>query len=981
MTMGQKVLIVMGLFALLCVVSAAGVAAWYILKPDPNPPVVTIETPSHNEKVEAGAMVSVRSTARGEGSKVARMELWVNGELQAVAASPSAEGSSPFPFMKQWHARTGGSHTLIVRAFNVAGESGQATVVVTVEEVSDRDGDGIRDEEDQCPDEAGPSSTNGCPDRDGDGIRDADDACPDEYGFPENDGCPNEPTAEDRDGDGIVDDDDACPDEPGPVNTDGCPDADGDGVPDAEDDCPTEQGFPEANGCIPDRDGDGVPDAVDQCPDTPGSPDAGGCPDRDDDTVADDMDMCPDDPGPVDNDGCPFPDAGDPPDPDDDSGAPAGPGDGVGPGDMGDGGVTATETVWVTLQGKHAEVRDDYEGVYGALAVDGLPVSRVPEDPLAYIDPMGAKLWDLEAVLGGANSLMMAVPVGDDLPVQAEGYGIPDMTDIATEVVLGTIEEMHPWADGWSETPVTYVPRSGGGEGGAWLELEYIIGPPDAGELPAPFNLVVVEVPMFPDPDHRIMWEWEGDVDIDGFRIYRNGNLWVTVADPDTRSRSIPLVYYEPPCGELYEYTVMAYRGDVASGLESLPSNPFAVEGEPCDLEATVTFLSVDTGCLPMVSECGVFGSGTSPAFGEFWANAETMDWGGAFFGDGGDWLAHPFIPSNSSSDFDVDGQNGTTHHNRPQVTAGLAPTDDLIVGWRLEADLIGSRETWSEGTYDVFAVNGDVLRAQLIAGDTLGPYSVGAGAGTVDFVINGTEIPDAPSPAEPVMEGDDIWNFDFLGVPEGSDVSITPVRVDYRYASDVIYGEDVRMRARAIGPDGVVESVTCVPLPIEPGEHTIILEMNYVGAAEVATQQILVEMIQGMDGPPFYGETADYELNWVPSAASYMWNPSFSEPEGSTINELEVTVNYHHDAAPGDMVTITASAWEEGAMDPSVVVQPEATVVVGVGDPDGTAGPMVISFPDPGLVETDFIVLQLEINGVPGADLIVPYHLTWGNP
>ena len=80
-------------------------------------------------------------------------------------------------------------------------------------------------------------------------------------------------------------------------------------------------------------------------------------------------------------------------------------------------------------------------------------------------------------------------------------------------------------------------------------------------------------------------------------------------------------------------------------------------------------------------------------------------------------------------------------------------------------------------------------------------------------------------------------------------------------------------------------------------------------------------------------------------------------------------------------MVTITASAWEEGAMDPSVVVQPEATVVVGVGDPDGTAGPMVISFPDPGLVETDFIVLQLEINGVPGADLIVPYHLTWGNP
>jgi len=180
MTTGQKVLIVAGLLALLCIVSAGGVAAWYLLKPDANPPVVTIEAPSHNEEVEAGSMVSVRSTGRGEGSKVTRMELWVDSTLQAVEASPSAEGSSPFPFMKQWHARTGGSHTLIVRAFNTEGTTGQATVVVTVEEESDRDGDGVRDEEDQCPDEPGPSSTNGCPDRDSDGVRDADDACPDE---------------------------------------------------------------------------------------------------------------------------------------------------------------------------------------------------------------------------------------------------------------------------------------------------------------------------------------------------------------------------------------------------------------------------------------------------------------------------------------------------------------------------------------------------------------------------------------------------------------------------------------------------------------------------------------------------------------------------------------------------------------------------------------------------------------------------------
>jgi hypothetical protein len=412
--------------------------------------------------------------------------------------------------------------------------------------------------------------------------------------------------------------------------------------------------------------------------------------------------------------------------------------------------------------------------------------------------------------------------------------------------------------------------------------------------------------------------------------------------------------------------------------LESLPSNPFAVEGEPCDVEATVMFLAVETDCLPPVSTCGLFGAAL--IFGEFWANSETEDWGGEYAdGDAGRWMAHPLVSSSSSTDFDADGLDGITHHDRPQITVQLDPADDLIVGWRLEADLLSDRETWSEGTYDVFQVNREALWADLVAGMPLGPYSFGAGAGEVHFVINGTEIPDAPAPAEPAGEADDIWNFDFLGVAEGSDVSITPVRVDYRYASDAVHGEDVRMRARALNSEGVVESVTCVPLPIEPGEHTITLEMNYVGAAEIGTQQILVEMIEGMDGPAFYGETADYEFNWVPLAASYMWGPTFSQPEGSTINELQVWVNYHHDAAPGDTVTITALAWEEGAMDPSVPIEAEATVEV--VDPDGTAGPMVISFPDPGLVDTDLIALELEINSALEANLLVPYPLTWGNP
>jgi outer membrane protein OmpA-like peptidoglycan-associated protein len=139
-------------------------------------------------------------------------------------------------------------------------------------------------------------------DRDGDGIPDARDACPDQPGLPSEDpsknGCPKPPPPPpppppDRDQDGVVDAEDACPDVAG-VKTDdpktnGCPpDRDHDGIVDAEDACPDVAGVktddPKTNGCPPDpdRDKDGVPNEEDACPDAPGpknaDPKKNGCP-------------------------------------------------------------------------------------------------------------------------------------------------------------------------------------------------------------------------------------------------------------------------------------------------------------------------------------------------------------------------------------------------------------------------------------------------------------------------------------------------------------------------------------------------------------------------------------------------------------------------------------------------------------------------------------------------------------------------------
>lgn len=93
----------------------------------------------------------------------------------------------------------------------------------------------------------------------------------------------------DKDGDGVPDATDRCPNEPedkdGFEDEDGCPDPDNDldGVLDVADRCPNEpedrDGFEDEDGCPdPDNDQDGVLDAADKCPMVAGPVSNGGCP-------------------------------------------------------------------------------------------------------------------------------------------------------------------------------------------------------------------------------------------------------------------------------------------------------------------------------------------------------------------------------------------------------------------------------------------------------------------------------------------------------------------------------------------------------------------------------------------------------------------------------------------------------------------------------------------------------------------------------
>lgn len=170
--------------------------------------------------------------------------------------------------------------------------------------IGDRDGDGYKDDEDDCPDDPEDfdnfKDEDGCPepDNDNDGILDIDDRCPnvpeDHDGDEDDDGCP-EGEIGDKDGDGIMDNVDKCPDDPedrdGFEDQDGCPepDNDKDGILDKDDQCPLDpedkDGFEDADGCPePDNDRDQILDKNDKCPNDPetynGFEDKDGCPDK-----------------------------------------------------------------------------------------------------------------------------------------------------------------------------------------------------------------------------------------------------------------------------------------------------------------------------------------------------------------------------------------------------------------------------------------------------------------------------------------------------------------------------------------------------------------------------------------------------------------------------------------------------------------------------------------------------------------------------
>ncbi len=93
------------------------------------PPHVVIERPPSDVQVAVGDTVPIHATAT-DSTGVTRAELWVDDGLLATEASPVAEGQTSFSVVFRWRAQMEGAHSIVVKAYNQAGNVGESAAII-----------------------------------------------------------------------------------------------------------------------------------------------------------------------------------------------------------------------------------------------------------------------------------------------------------------------------------------------------------------------------------------------------------------------------------------------------------------------------------------------------------------------------------------------------------------------------------------------------------------------------------------------------------------------------------------------------------------------------------------------------------------------------------------------------------------------------------------------------------------------------------
>ncbi len=130
----QRMLILGGITAALLVLAAGGVWTAQSLQDRLPSPVVMIHIPSSGKSLPLGDPLAVQSTSRDEQSDISKVELWVSQGhlLSLIDTATPGEANRTLSVSQGWQPAAPGTYQLIVKATNLKGISGQASVEVQV---------------------------------------------------------------------------------------------------------------------------------------------------------------------------------------------------------------------------------------------------------------------------------------------------------------------------------------------------------------------------------------------------------------------------------------------------------------------------------------------------------------------------------------------------------------------------------------------------------------------------------------------------------------------------------------------------------------------------------------------------------------------------------------------------------------------------------------------------------------------------------
>lgn len=260
-----------------------------------------------------------------------------------------------------------------------------------------------------------------------------------------------------------------------------------------------------------------------------------------------------------------------------------------------------TDPVQLVVEVSALQTRETYESLHCYVSLAGSTPTWVPDADYdqstdeTFASRADGTEWNVAQYLSDMNSVHITWDRNTPVPLDISCVGVTGGGLNAVE--LGRLlDEVPPEQWGIPQTA-----RSSGGE--SQFNLAYLVTYPSKGldeTMTPPWNVRLHE------GGHTLSWSYLPDVDggpvVDGFAIFLNDQLQFT-ADGRTREVDIPPQWFDVPCDDTFEFTVVAFMNSYPDGDYSNPSDPAVLPGgepgsEACPLSVTITFQVLNVGNL-----------------------------------------------------------------------------------------------------------------------------------------------------------------------------------------------------------------------------------------------------------------------------------------------------------------------------------------------------------------------------------------------